>query len=115
MLAFQLAEDKVFQSLVTLTCLWATVMIWRGAFLGLKGHRPARIALGSISTYFVVAYSLQLFEIVSFKQSADILRGGSLMLWASLGWTAHTGLRYWFKTRVDMIAAKKLRDEMSGK
>jgi len=112
-LAFSLAEDKVFQSLVTLTCLWATVMIWRGAFLGLRGHRPARIALGMSGSYFVVAYSLQLFEIVTPKESGDVLRGGSLILWATLGWTAYTGLRYWHKAQADLQEATKLRDEMS--
>ena len=114
MIAFSLAEDKIFQSMVILTCLWATVMIWRGAFLGMRGHRPARIALGSISTYFVVVYSLQLFEIISIKESASILRGGSLILWGALGWTAYTGLSYWHKAQDDLRDAKKVRDETAG-
>ena len=102
------ATNVWFQAAVTVAAAWAAVMVWRGAFLGLRGHRPARVALAATSTLFVGVYAAQLFGWVSYVDAGQILRGFSLVLWLAIGWTAHTGLKYWRRAAVEHADAVEL-------
>jgi hypothetical protein len=73
---------------------WSTIMVWRGALLGARGHATPRVFVAVALTAGTVLNAIALLGGVSPAVRAGWSRGITWVLLLALGWTAITGVRY---------------------
>lgn len=87
-------DDELNLIITILIFAWASVMVWRGAMLGARGHAKPRVFVAVALTAGMILNVLALFSWITPETRAGWSRGITWVLVLSLGWTAITGVRY---------------------
>ena len=78
---------------------WASVMVWRGALLGARGHAKPRLFVAVALTAGIFVNLSALIGWLDPRDRAAISRAVTWVLAVSLGFTALTGVKYGQKVK----------------
>ena len=88
------SASAVNLTVTTIIWMWGSVMVWRGAFLGARGHMKPRLFVAMAMTGIATFTLLDLLDFIDPVVRADGVRGCGWVLGLALGFTAITGIKY---------------------
>ncbi len=101
-------EDELNLAITIVIFAWASVMVWRGALLGARGHAKPRVFVAVALTAGFFLNCCALFNWIDPITRAGWSRGITWVLALSLGWTAITGIRYGRKVEAAFNAMSEI-------